>query len=52
MQWQELFEKLPTGEKARVFTTEAKRQYALKNFEIASQFRKLAEEAKRNADNN
>lgn len=48
MQWQELFEKLPAGEKARVFTTEAKRQYALKNFEIASQFRKLAEEAKKN----
>ncbi len=48
MQWQELFDKLSVGEKARVFTTEAKRQYALKNFEIASQFRKLAEEAKKN----
>ncbi|MFT8392781.1 MAG: hypothetical protein ABF624_02065 [Liquorilactobacillus ghanensis] len=46
MQWQELFEKLPAGEKAHVFTTEAKRQYALKNFEIAAEFRKLAKEAK------
>jgi hypothetical protein len=52
MQWEELFEKLPAGKKAHVFTTEAKRQYALKNFEIASQFRKLAEEAKQNASNN
>lgn len=52
MQWQELFEKLPAGEKVRIFTLEAKRQYTLKNFEIASQFRKLAEEAKQNADNN
>jgi hypothetical protein len=51
MDWQELFEKLPAGEKARIFTTEAKRQYALKNFEISAQFRKLAEEEK-HADNN
>ncbi|WP_176692338.1 hypothetical protein [Liquorilactobacillus vini] len=46
MQWQELFEKLPVAEKVRICETEAKRQYALKNFEVASQFRKLAEEAK------
>ncbi len=48
MQWQELFEKLSAGEKVKVFAAEAKRQYALKNFEISAQFRKLAEEAKRN----
>jgi len=39
---------LPAGERVKVFADEAKRQYALKNFEIASQFRKLAEEAKKN----
>jgi len=48
MKWQELFEKLPAGEKEKIFADEAKRQYTLKNFEIASQFRKLAEEAKQN----
>ncbi|WP_281829514.1 hypothetical protein [Lactobacillus amylolyticus] len=48
MNWKDIFSKLPASEKARVFTTEAKRQYALKNFEIASQFRKLAEEEKKN----
>jgi hypothetical protein len=48
MQWQEIFNKLPVAEKARICETEAKRQYALKNFEVASQFRELAEEAKQN----
>lgn len=52
MEWKELFNKLPAAEKARICETEAKRQYALKNFEVASQFRKLAEEAKQNASNN
>lgn len=52
MEWKELFDKLPVAEKARVFATEAKRQYALKNFEVSAQFRQLAEEAKQNADNN
>ena len=48
MEWKELFNKLPAAEKVRICETEAKRQYTLKNFEIASQFRKLAEEAKKN----
>lgn len=52
MQWQEIFNKLPAGEKVRICETEAKRQYALKSFEVASQFRKLAEEAKQHASNN
>mgnify|MGYP001223810186 FL=1 len=46
MDWKELFNNLPVAEKVRICETEAKRQYVLKNFEVASQFRKLAEEAK------
>ena len=48
MNWKDIFSKLPADEKARICETEAKRQYELKNFEVASQFRKLAEEAKKN----
>lgn len=51
MNWKEIFNKLPAAEKVRICETEAKRQYALKNFEVSAQFRELAEEAKKNASN-